>query len=146
MAGDDKKEATIYTHYGTIPTSERRDHKAAQGRARACHHFFLRHEACVNRHLRFGKESVEANCKELLDNWRRCFAGSAAQVSAALPGSYRPGRCEPLPTASPADPLADLMRRVNQVTGHHLPPPPPLAREQQTRQARTPKFEHVFIA
>ena len=28
------------------------------GQARACHHFFLRHEACVNRHLRFGKESV----------------------------------------------------------------------------------------
>jgi len=93
---DDKKESTIYTHYGTIPTSERRDHKAAQGRvrpcrvlsacdgatrararactharhartnnaalgheqARACHHFFLRHEACVNRHLRFGKEAV----------------------------------------------------------------------------------------
>ena len=26
------KEATIYTHYGTIATSERRDHKAAQGR------------------------------------------------------------------------------------------------------------------
>ena len=26
------KEATIYTHYGTIPVSERRDHKAAQGR------------------------------------------------------------------------------------------------------------------
>ena len=29
---EDKKEATIYTHYGTIATSERRDHKAAQGR------------------------------------------------------------------------------------------------------------------
>jgi hypothetical protein len=27
-----EKEATIYTHYGTIPVSERRDHKAAQGR------------------------------------------------------------------------------------------------------------------
>jgi hypothetical protein len=89
MSGDDKKESTIYTHYGTIPTSERREHKAAQGRARACHHFFLRHEACVNRHLRFGKESVEENCKELLDNWRRCFAGSAAQVTAALPFSDR---------------------------------------------------------
>ena len=86
MSSDKKKESTIYTHYGTIPTSERRDHKAAQARvsfinifptalqiwhltgrpltrsfspqARACHHFFLRHEACVNRHLRFGKASV----------------------------------------------------------------------------------------
>lgn len=29
---EDKKESTIYTHYGTIPSSERRDHKAAQGR------------------------------------------------------------------------------------------------------------------
>jgi hypothetical protein len=122
---EDKKEATIYTHYGTIATSERRDHKAAQGRvgrpsttcspsacacdfrllthaqmylrfcawrvthyesscvsmhvlnyqhalsplaclppslalvqARTCHHFFLRHNACVNRHLRFGQEAV----------------------------------------------------------------------------------------
>jgi hypothetical protein len=26
--------------------------------ARACHHFFLRHEACINRHLRHGKEAV----------------------------------------------------------------------------------------
>ena len=24
--------------------------------------------------------SQEQNCKELLDNWRRCFAGTAAQV------------------------------------------------------------------
>jgi hypothetical protein len=32
MSSDKKKESTIYTHYGTIPTSERRDHKAAQAR------------------------------------------------------------------------------------------------------------------
>eukprot|EP00290_Baffinella_frigidus_P056110 CAMPEP_0180358670 /NCGR_PEP_ID=MMETSP0989-20121125/10687_1 /TAXON_ID=697907 /ORGANISM="non described non described, Strain CCMP2293" /LENGTH=158 /DNA_ID=CAMNT_0022349197 /DNA_START=1 /DNA_END=478 /DNA_ORIENTATION=- len=78
-AGKDGDEKTIYTHYGTVKTSERRDHKAAMGRARACHHLLLRHEACVNRYLRFGKESVEEHCGELMDGWRVCFAQGAAQ-------------------------------------------------------------------
>eukprot|EP00277_Geminigera_cryophila_P018316 CAMPEP_0179438328 /NCGR_PEP_ID=MMETSP0799-20121207/22081_1 /TAXON_ID=46947 /ORGANISM="Geminigera cryophila, Strain CCMP2564" /LENGTH=112 /DNA_ID=CAMNT_0021219875 /DNA_START=12 /DNA_END=350 /DNA_ORIENTATION=- len=100
------KESTIYTHYGTIPTSERRDHKAAQNRARACHHFFLQHNACMNRHLRFGQEAVEKNCKELLDNWRRCFAGKAAQEDspAAEKETAKPGTvaAAPAPTTTAA--------------------------------------------
>lgn len=69
------EEGTIYTHYGTIASSERREHKAAQVRARQCQNFMLGYQACISRYLNHAnaKEMVEEKCKPQLDRWRNCF-------------------------------------------------------------------------
>eukprot|EP00961_Rhodomonas_salina_P041832 562295-Rhodomonas_salina.1 len=95
------EEGTIYTHYGTIASSERREHKAAQVRARQCQNFMLGKLPSVSckavnsviRVTRYdfdvsvyeltvcsravnhanAKEMVEEKCKPQLDRWRNCF-------------------------------------------------------------------------